>query len=182
MKRRSNTIATVITVLFAFYMQQAQALQPGPIDSSFVNNGASFDAVFGNDSVSFSPFEDHYTFSAISPMFDGGGMSIVSGFSFSGFNVRFNSFELLDVTTSTVIATGSILAGQFLGFASFPGLVSGNDYDVVVSGELNSGFLSGSYSGNISIAPIPEPKAYAMLVAGLGLVAFAAFRRRHNYY
>ena len=67
-------------------------------------------------------------------------------------------------------------------FASFPGLVSGNDYDVVVSGELNSGFLSGSYSGNISIAPIPEPKAYAMLVAGLGLVAFAAFRRRHNYY
>jgi hypothetical protein len=71
------------------------------------------------------------------------------------------------------VATGNIVAGEFLGFASFPSLISGNDYDIVVNGGLNSGFSSGSYSGNISIAPIPEPETYAMLLAGLLVVGFA---------
>ena len=167
----SGIVAAISTILFG---TTAHALSPGPIDSSFVNNGASFDAVFGNASVSVTPFEDHYTFSAVPPMSGGGGLSVVSGFTLSGFNVHFDSLELWDVTGSSIVATGNIVAGEFLGFADFPGLVSGNNYDIIVAGGLNSGFSSGSYSGNISIAPIPEPETYAMLLAGLLVVGFAA--------
>ncbi|ARO88962.1 PEP-CTERM sorting domain-containing protein [Nitrosospira lacus] len=33
------------------------------------------------------------------------------------------------------------------------------------------------YSGSISVTPVPEPEAYAMLLAGLGLMG-AVVRRR----
>lgn len=171
----SSIVAAISAILFS---TTAHALSPGPIGSSFVNNGGSFDANFGNDSVSVTPFEDHYTFSAVPPMFGGGGLSVVSGFTLAGFNVRFDSLELWDVTSASIVATGNIVAGEFLGFANFPSLISGNDYDIVVNGGLNSGFASGSYSGNISIAPIPEPETYAMLLAGLLVVGFAARSRQ----
>jgi hypothetical protein len=174
MKKASQWSSIVAATGMVFFGATAHALSPGPIGSSFVNNGTSFDANFGNDSVSVTPFEDHYTFSAIPPMFGGGGLSVVSGFTLTGFNVRFDSLELWDVTSSSIVATGNIVAGDFLGFANFLSLVSGNDYDIIVAGELNSGFSSGSYSGNISIAPIPEPETYAMLLAGLLFVGFAA--------
>jgi len=174
MKKASQWSSIVAAISTVFFGATAHALSPGPIGSSFVNNGSSFDAVFGNASVSVTPFEDHYTFSATPPMFGGGGLSVVSGFTLTGFNVRFDSLELWDITNSSVVATGNIVAGEFLGFASFSSLISGNDYDIVVNGGLNSGFSSGSYSGNISIAPIPEPETYAMLLAGLLVVGFAA--------
>ena len=34
------------------------------------------------------------------------------------------------------------------------------------------------YGGNISASPIPEPQTYALLLAGLGIVAFIGARRR----
>lgn len=42
---------------------------------------------------------------------------------------------------------------------------------------VTSGSLGGLYSGSISVTPVPEPEAYAMLLAGLGLMG-AVVRRR----
>lgn len=42
---------------------------------------------------------------------------------------------------------------------------------------VTSGTLGGLYSGSISVTPVPEPEAYAMLLAGLGLMG-AVVRRR----
>lgn len=39
---------------------------------------------------------------------------------------------------------------------------------------------SASYGGNIIATPIPEPGTYTMLLAGLGVVGFIAFRRRQD--
>lgn len=36
----------------------------------------------------------------------------------------------------------------------------------------------GTYTGGLSIAAVPEPETYAMLLAGLGLIGFSARRRK----
>lgn len=42
--------------------------------------------------------------------------------------------------------------------------------------------ISASYSGGINVMPtaVPEPESYALLLAGLGVVAFVARRRKMN--
>jgi hypothetical protein len=51
-------------------------------------------------------------------------------------------------------------------------------YSLVISGINSPG--QASYSGNlsISVAAIPEPETYALMLAGLGLVGFMSKRRR----
>ena len=39
---------------------------------------------------------------------------------------------------------------------------------------------SALYSGELSVAAVPEPETYAMFVAGLGALAFMARRRRQQ--
>ncbi|NRR31595.1 PEP-CTERM sorting domain-containing protein [Oxalobacteraceae bacterium] len=55
-------------------------------------------------------------------------------------------------------------------------LAAGN-YTLQVSGYVANA-EGGSYSGNIAIAAVPEPEAFALLLAGLGIVGFAARRRK----
>ena len=37
---------------------------------------------------------------------------------------------------------------------------------------------TGTYTGGINVAAVPEPETYAMLLAGLGLIGFTARRRK----
>jgi hypothetical protein len=60
--------------------------------------------------------------------------------------------------------------------------VNAGNYYFTVSGVTNMspyGHFSGvnSYGGTISVTAVPEPETYAMLLAGLGVVGFAARRR-----
>lgn len=55
-------------------------------------------------------------------------------------------------------------------------LALGNYY-LQVSGTLVSN-TSGSFGGVVILAPVPEPAAYGMLLAGLGVVGFIGLRRR----
>ncbi len=158
----------------------ANALSPGPIDSDFIEIGPVISAIFGNDSVT-SPFVDHFTFNATPPILGPGALSVVSDFSFSpvGFDVHFDSIELWDVTTTTLVAPGILTPGGVAGLAGFTGLSFGHDYDIVLTGGLNSGHTSGGYAGSITIVSVvPEPETYAMLLVGLCLVGFAARGRR----
>lgn len=40
--------------------------------------------------------------------------------------------------------------------------------------------LTGMLNGNFTVTAVPEPEQYAMLLGGLGLLGFAARRRRHS--
>jgi hypothetical protein len=50
-------------------------------------------------------------------------------------------------------------------------------YAVVVRGAVTGNF-GGSYAGSVAIVPVPEPQAWAMLLAGLGVAGSLARRRR----
>ena len=39
---------------------------------------------------------------------------------------------------------------------------------------------AGVFSGELVMAPVPEPETYALMLAGLGAVGFVAWRRRSN--
>lgn len=75
----------------------------------------------------------------------------------------------------------------------FPSLVFSNGSIVSLDYFVNSGInnnnaldfgtsvltLNGSvYTGEINVTAVPEPEAYAMMLAGLGLIAFVARRRK----
>lgn len=56
-------------------------------------------------------------------------------------------------------------------------LQAGMHYTLHIVGHSDSDSLV--YSGELSVAaPVPEPESYAMLFAGLGLIGFAARRRK----
>ena len=38
--------------------------------------------------------------------------------------------------------------------------------------------ISASYAGTVNVYPVPEPETYAMMLGGLGLLAFVASRRK----
>ncbi|MFT3736802.1 MAG: PEP-CTERM sorting domain-containing protein [Rhodocyclaceae bacterium] len=71
--------------------------------------------------------------------------------------------------------TAQDASGFGLGFA-YLGNTPGTSWQLPFSG---SGFLSLQYSA--VTAPVPEPVSGAMLLAGLGLVGFAARRRKATY-
>ena len=194
MKNSIGMVGIVAIVCFVFGIGVAKASTPGPIDADFVFNSTSFNANFGNDSIT-GAFEDHYTFTATDTMAGSGGFSVISGFSgFGGFglggigqvgfDVIFNSLGLWDVTDASnhVLVSDRTVNGFILGFGGFSELLTGHNYDLVISGDLGNGRTSGSYSGNIEIAPVPEPKFYIMLLVGLVLVVFAARRSQRTAY
>jgi len=58
-------------------------------------------------------------------------------------------------------------------------LEAGN-YGFTVTGMVASNVQAGSYAGNLSVTPVPEPATYAMLGVGIGLLAFTARRKTNN--
>jgi len=53
-------------------------------------------------------------------------------------------------------------------------------YGFTVTGTVAANVPAGSYAGNLSVTPVPEPATYAMLGVGIGLLAFTARRKTNN--
>jgi hypothetical protein len=99
---------------------------------------------------------------------------------------RYDSFLMTDLSagdyTATVtqyssFANGPSLADGFMGTgnANFGSRDSHWALDIL---NVNTASIGASYVSHT--APIPEPESYALLIAGLGLVAFMARRRLHE--
>ena len=78
---------------------------------------------------------------------------------------------------NTVLGSYSVLAssGSFAYSGTWSGLTAGTTYWLTFSGTV-TGTESASYA--VTLAPVPEPEAYAMLLAGLGVIGAAVRRRK----
>jgi hypothetical protein len=57
-------------------------------------------------------------------------------------------------------------------------VLSTGSYFYKVEGNVAQGAFAGLYTITSTLAPVPEPETYAMLLAGLGAVGFMARRRK----
>lgn len=140
------------------------------IDSSVL--GSTGSAAFGN-AVSGS-FTDIFTFTMPSSATQGGVGTV---------SLKSNSINFTDLSVWQGLNEIAHMVGSSIGTATIDlfTFTSGlSDYSVHVAGITNPN--AQSYGGTLSVSPVPEPKTYAMLLAGLGLLAFTARRRRNNFF
>ena len=128
-------------------------------------------------------FNDIFTFNL--PTNGGTGYSVINfPVSIPGvgsFNSQLTTMSLFSDPDSNVIGdelpvfTVSQIGGADSLSKSWGELAAGS-YFLLISGYTN-GTLGGIYSGAISVTPVPEPETWAMLLAGLGIVALKLNRR-----
>ena len=111
------------------------------------------------------------------------------------------TFTLTTATTLTGIVSSALNGGQDVDFTSLVitgpsgpasfSLINPDPFEIwtISTGVLNAGAYTltltgtntvstGTYSGNIAIAAVPEPRTYAMMLAGLVGIGFMYLRRR----
>lgn len=126
-----------------------------------------------------SSFEEYANFSVATP-------STVSGVA-NTYELSFFGINLLDIDNLLVEVWNHSHPGGGTLLASFAGnnvgtglglLASGN-YHLDISGSFGANALGGQYSVSLAAVPaVPEPSTYALMLAGVGAVAFVARRRR----
>ena len=128
--------------------------------------GASF--LSGNNANTFS---DHYTFSTIGLNFVDTLVGSIAHSALVGLAIT--SYDLYD-SSNVLVAAGVMQSTGLVDLWTIQtgGIPSGNYY-VRVDGVIVSN-TSASYAGNLNVLPVPEPHTYAMLLAGLGIVAAGA--------
>ena len=186
-----QSLVPSVLVLGAAAISQATAAQA--IDRSVplatAGDGVGgFNAHFGDTfaaSTAGGTFSDVFTFRVGRP-FDAAA-SVTSSYlnTLQAKDLRITGLSLYRYDPATMAILGAAIAGiDETGFGPNPtdswalsafGLGSGA-YALKVNGQV-MGAGGGAFGGDLTIAPVPEPQAWAMLLAGLGLVGVALRRK-----
>ncbi len=113
-------------------------------------------------------FTDTYTFSGVTGEFNVNLGLFSFGFS-AAQNIDFTSV-FLNGTALDISNTGPLSTAN-----SPSNLLANSPFTLVVNGVAGT---NASYSGVLNITAVPETKSYALMLTGLGLVGFAARRRK----
>ncbi|HZT54606.1 MAG TPA: FxDxF family PEP-CTERM protein [Burkholderiaceae bacterium] len=150
--------------------------------SSFADSGGgaldlSTGSTFFGRTPSGSSFVDTYTFTLTGGSFLTTGS--VDSSAIGGQDIDFTGITIMrGATTVASFANGGTDAQEHYTLAQT--LLTPGNYALVVTGTQSVD--AASYAGNLAMvaAPVPEPEAYAMLIAGLGVLGFVARRRRQR--
>ena len=178
---KSKLTFAAFALLSAFVLPVAYAdtapVQVIPLSIDAITGDST--GYFGGTHSGTSSFNDVFNFTPASVA--GSTTALLSSFTIFGSGVTFNSASLNGVSLMATMPLNPVPAltiyGLTLGAQQFTGplqlLVNGN----------SSGSIS-SYTGSLYVTsgapippPVPEPETYAMLLAGLGLLGFAAHRK-----
>jgi hypothetical protein len=128
-------------------------------------------------------------FNGVSASFASGTTNVLQGgddvIGFTGLAVGTYDF-LLTMSAQYVTLTAASLNGvagtihpvsSKVTFANVEG-VGQSPFTLTLTGTADR--ASSQYSGELSVTAVPEPESYALMLAGLGVLAFVARRRRRD--
>ena len=171
-----TSLATATSITFA----ASSGSSVFPAAGEYIN---TIPATFGGTANEFSASNGFALLGAVkqsaSPILINSGTgaitnTIVDFFSFV--NDRFQ-FNLLSGSKG-MLGNELTLAGQgILHDATGAFADTAAAFSMITSGGGSAGTIS-NYSVSFAVAAVPEPETYAMLLAGLGLLGFAAWRRK----
>ena len=174
--RSSSIFAMTAAVGLCLSAAVASASPNTPIDSNLLATTGT--SAFGNAVTAGTSFADIFTFTMPSAATTG-GTSVIS---VQGNSINFTDLSVwqngTEVATSGATSGSPILGNAFINIFNFGASLTG--WSIHVAGNALAG--AQSYGGSISVSPVPEPKTYAMLLAGLGLLAFTARRRKTSFF
>ena len=181
-----STFSSMAAVALTMWLGLAAGSANATVDT--INNwdgsaSTGYSATFGKNGVD-SMFNDTYHFSLPAGTSGNGGANVIS---LGGNGIIFTAFTLYE-TSIGLVHGGTGGSTSSLDFSG--GAVTG-DYTLNVAGHKTDSELGGSYAsyaGNVGdaprapcvVSPVPEPKTYAMMLLGLGLMGFSARRRMNN--
>jgi hypothetical protein len=173
LKTLSKVAATVALLWGSAFSAHAATYNLGTVS---IGAPLSFNAAV----TSSGPFSDIFTFTL--PAGLSAGFSLLN-FPVSGlFNTVLTSASLFSNADNVLFSSDDTLVRGALttptGISVANGPTAAGTYYLNVSG-IATGSQGGLYNGAISVAAVPEPETYAMLLAGLGVMGFIA-RRRNN--
>jgi hypothetical protein len=170
MRRRT---AVYVLAAWAAVLAIAVALLTTPAAAAAPLSFEQGTAAFGATHSTPGSIADDWTFSLAGP-------SIVSA------SVAPSGSHWLDVTSVGILGDGLALAFEseripearrWQAWTLPDAYLPPGDYTLRIDGTVYRGFTHGHYSGAMTVSPIPEPGAWALLLAGLAAVAFVARRR-----
>lgn len=177
MKNMKHLAVSLALACAAMTAQAADISLPAGSANVVDGTGAFSRLVTGNHSG--DTFTDTYVFdltgasSLTANLYSNAGNANV-GLDITGFSLFAGNGTL--VSSGTQVSTGR--NDQWI--LDLSSVAAGTGYYVAVTGNVVSR-AAGSYGGDISISPVPEPTTYGMLLSGMALLGLAARRRPQMY-
>jgi hypothetical protein len=168
------------------------ASDTGSVSVGFIGSYSGINFGYGLTTGSFVPFSvsrvDHQTFDLqgftifAGNILTGGAIDFeITPFDMNGNElapVAFSAGQFWTAYTKTGANQFSTVPGQSIFSTSSGPLSNLSKLNFAFGGADH--FTAFSFSSAASAAPIPEPETYAMMLAGLGLLGFAARRRKQH--
>lgn len=177
MMNRAFLSAAVATLVVA-YAPLANAATFVPGSPNFTVSGNIFSgpisANIGNSGIAAGTFQDIFQFTIPQTGVGSGSLSTSTSIPFSTTDTDITSVLVNGLAATKTLSADGL--SEFFNISNVP-ITSGVLNRIIVNG-LSRG--NGSYGGNATFtpAPIPEPAAWAMMIAGFGLIGVALRARR----